>query len=122
MPRVVHFEIAIDNPKRAIQFYTSVFGWKIEKWQGPMEYWLVTTGQAPEPGIDGALLPRGFYPEPTVNTIAVPSVDEYEAKIKAAGGKIVRSKTAIPGVGYFAICQDSEGNTIGIMHDDPTAK
>jgi len=122
MPRVIHFEIAIDDPKRAVHFYTTVFGWKIEKWQGPMDYWLVTTGRDPEPGIDGALLPRGFYPEPTVNTISVPSVDEYSGKIKAAGGKIVRPKMPIPGIGYYAICQDSEGNTFGIMESDPNAK
>ena len=122
MPRVVHFEIAVDNPERAVQFYTKVFGWKVEKWQGPMDYWLVTTGQAPEPGIDGALLPRGSYPEPTVNTISVPSVDEYAAKILAASGKIVQPKMAIPGIGYYAVCKDSEGNTFGIMQDDPTAK
>jgi predicted enzyme related to lactoylglutathione lyase len=122
MPRVVHFEIAVDNPRRAIDFYTKVFGWKIDKWGGPMDYWLVTTGQAPEPGIDGALLPRGEYPDPTVNTISVPSVDEYAAKIQAAGGQIVRPKTAIPGIGYYAVCRDSEGNTFGIMESDPKAK
>jgi predicted enzyme related to lactoylglutathione lyase len=49
MPRVVHFEIAVDNPERAFQFYTNVFG-------------------------------------------------------------------------YYAVCKNSEGNTFGIMQDDPTAK
>jgi uncharacterized protein len=122
MPRVVHFEIAVDNPERAVQFYTKVFGWKVEKWPGPMDYWLVTTGQAPEPGIDGALLPRGSYPEPTVNTISVPSVDEYIVRIQAASGKLVQPKMPIPGIGYYAVCKDSEGNTFGIMQSDPTAK
>ena len=122
MPRVVHFEIAIDKPERAVEFYTKVFGWKVEKWPGPMEYWLVTTGQAPEPGIDGALLPRGMYPAPIVNTISVPSVDEYAAKIQAASGQIVQPKMPIPGIGYYAVCKDSEGNTFGIMQEDPTAK
>jgi predicted enzyme related to lactoylglutathione lyase len=122
MPRVVHFEIAVDNPQRAIDFYTKVFGWKVETWPGPMKYWLATTGQEPEPGIDGALLPRGTYPEPTVITISVPSVDAYAAKIQAASGQIVRPKMAIPGVGYHALCKDSEGNTFGIMESDPKAK
>jgi len=122
MPRVVHFEIAIDKPERAVEFYRKVFGWKVEKWPGPMEYWLVTTGQAPEPGIDGALLPRGMYPAPIVNTISVPSVDEYAAKIQAASGQIVQPKMPIPGIGYYAVCKDSEGNTFGIMQEDPTAK
>jgi predicted enzyme related to lactoylglutathione lyase len=122
MPRVVHFEIEADNPQRAIRFYTSVFSWKIDRWGGPMDYWLVTTGQAPEPGIDGAFKLRGASPAPAVNTISVPSVDEYAAKIQAASGQIVQPKMAIPGVGYFALCQDSEGNPFGIIDSDPTAK
>jgi len=54
MPRPVHFEIPAENPQRAIDFYTKVFGWKFSKWDGPMDYWIISTGQAPEPGIDGA--------------------------------------------------------------------
>ena len=57
MPRVIHFEIHADDPSRAVKFYTEVFGWKIEKWQGPMDYWLVYTGKE-EPGIDGAIMKR----------------------------------------------------------------
>ncbi len=37
MPRVVHFDIDSDDPDRAAGFYTSVFGWKVEKWEGPMD-------------------------------------------------------------------------------------
>ena len=58
MPRVVHFEIQAENPERAARFYTAVFGWTIRKWDGPLEYWLVTTGPADERGIDGGLLIR----------------------------------------------------------------
>lgn len=121
MPRVIHFEIAVDNPQRAIDFYTKIFGWKVEKWQDPVDYWLVTTGQDPEPGIDGAFSVRGVHPEPTVLSISVPSVDEYAAKIQAAAGQIVQPKMAIPGIGYYAVCKDSEGNTFGIVETDPTA-
>ncbi len=44
MPRVIHFEIPASDPERAAAFYKKTFGWKIEKWPGPTEYWLVTTG------------------------------------------------------------------------------
>ena len=44
MARVVHFEIYTDDPEAVRPFYESVFGWKIQKWEGgPMEYWTVTT-------------------------------------------------------------------------------
>jgi len=51
MPKVVHFEITANEPDRALAFYKNVFGWKFEKWDGPQEYWLITTGESNEPGI-----------------------------------------------------------------------
>ena len=75
MPRPVHFEIPADNPERAIEFYSSIFGWKFNKWAGPMEYWLITTGEPAEPGINGGLMRRRDPNQPCVNTITVASVD-----------------------------------------------
>jgi predicted enzyme related to lactoylglutathione lyase len=57
-----------------------------------------------------------------INTTDVPSVDEYIATIEAAGGKVVMPKTAIPGVGHFAYCADTEGIVFGIMQFDPGAQ
>ena len=58
MKRVVHFEISADDPERAADFYRNVFGWEIAKWEGPIDYWLITTGDEKYPGIDGALKDR----------------------------------------------------------------
>ena len=57
MPRPIHFEIHAANPQRAIDFYTKLFGWQFSQW-GTEQYWLVKTGEASEPGIDGGLLLR----------------------------------------------------------------
>ena len=121
MPRVVHFEIATDSPERAVQFYSEVFGWKIQKWGGPEDYWLCTTGDAEQPGIDGALMRRSKPGWTTVNTIEVPSLDDSIARIVEAGGKVVSPKETIPGVGDFAYCQDTEGNAFGILQSDTKA-
>ena len=121
MPRVIHFEIPADNPERAVEFYREVFGWKFQKWEGPTEYWLVTTGPKDQPGINGGLLRRPHPGWGTVNTVDVASVDSATASIEKQGGKIVMPKMAIPGVGYLAYCQDPEGNAFGIMQADPTA-
>ena len=80
MPRVVHFEISADDPDRAIAFYEKVFGWKVQKWEGPMEYWVVSTGVVDEPGIDGAIMRREPNIDNTNNTIDVPDIDEYVEK------------------------------------------
>lgn len=119
MPRVVHFELPADDPARAIGFYRDVFGWEFHKWDGPDEYWLVSTGEGP--GIDGGLARRGEYNPIPVNTLDVPSVDDWSAKVTAAGGQIVLPKMAIPGVGWLAYCKDPEGNTFGIMQADESA-
>ncbi len=121
MPRVVHFEINADDPGRASAFYSNVFGWKIQKWDGPMEYWLVDTGEG-EMGINGGLLKRSCPEATTVNTVDVPSFDEYEKKILAVGGTAVMPKTAIVGMGYMAYFKDTEGNIFGIMEMDESAK
>jgi predicted enzyme related to lactoylglutathione lyase len=122
MSRVIHFEIPSDNPERVSKFYSEVFGWKFQKWAGPMAYWLITTGDNGEPGINGALMRRQHPGASTVNTIGVESVDKFLPAITKSGGKIVAPKMAIPGVGYVAYCQDPEGNVFGVFQDDTTAK
>ena len=114
MPRVVHFEIPAANPARAIAFYREVFGWEIRKYDGAVDYWLATTGKEGTPGIDGAIMPRNAASS-TVNTIEVPSLDEFLARIGEHGGKRVSERTTIPGVGLFCYCQDSEGNLFGLL-------
>ncbi|MEE9190859.1 MAG: VOC family protein [Candidatus Neomarinimicrobiota bacterium] len=122
MARVVHFEIGADDPEKIVNFYRSVFDWTIEKWDGPMEYWLVMTGDTSEPGIDGGIGRRTESWDKIVNTISVESVEEYVKKIESLGGTIIRPKSAIPGVGYLAYCMDPDGNPFGIMQDDQSAE
>jgi predicted enzyme related to lactoylglutathione lyase len=119
MNRVVRFEINADMPERAVKFYSEVFGWKIEKWDGPMDYWLVYTGEGP--GIDGGIARRDSPSRTTVNTISVPSIDEFLSKVEEGGGKVVMQKTALPGIGWFAACQDTEGNAFALMQEDRSA-
>ena len=121
MSRVVHFEIPADDPERAIQFYEKVFNWKIEKWEGPVEYWLITTGPEDQPGIDGGL---GRRDDPAVgveNTIDVKDLDASVAEVEKHGGQVTRPKMAVPGVGWMAYFKDTEGNVFGLMQTDPDA-
>jgi hypothetical protein len=85
-----------------------------------MPYVLVTTGPEGAPGINGGM-PRQPG-QPVINTVDVPSVDEYTAKVEANGGKIAAPKMAIPGVGYVAYCVDTEGNVFGVYTHDPAAR
>ncbi len=121
MPKVIHFEIPAEDPKRAVAFYKGVFGWKFSGYEG-MNYWLAETGEDEEPGIDGAIAEKDAFHPTTINTISVPSFEEAVEKIKAAGGEVLGPKMAVAGVGYMTYCRDTEGNTFGIMQTDPKAK
>jgi uncharacterized protein len=127
MPRVIHFEIVADNPERAMKFYKEVFGWEFNKWDGPQDYWLVKTGEDSQPGINGGLTPKtnqvsGNTGGRITNSIDVPSIDEFSNKISMEGGKVLSPKMPIPGVGYLAICEDTEGISFGIIQYDRNAK
>jgi len=121
MSKVIHFELPADDPKRAIAFYEKVFGWTISKWEGPMDYWLITAGPDDEPGINGAITPR-MMEQVTTNTISVVSVDESVKMIEEAGGRVALPKRVIPGIGYIAYCTDTEGNVFGILQPDMSVK
>ncbi len=89
-----------------------------------MDYWLISTGQEEEPGIDGGLAKKGDSPfeQAVTNTIDVPSVDAAIKKVKANGGAILMPKSAVPGVGWMAYFKDTEGNIFGMMESDESAK
>jgi predicted enzyme related to lactoylglutathione lyase len=119
--RVVHFELPAHDPDRCARFYADAFGWKVEKWGGPTDYWLVTTGEADAPGIDGGIGRREGADDQTTNTIDVADLDAAVAAVAAAGGTVTRPKGAVPGVGWLAYCTDTEGNPFGMMQADESA-
>ena len=127
MPRVVHFEIHAGNPERAIKFYEKLFGWTFQKWEGPMPYWLVTTGPDDERGINGGLMQRqgeidGQAVIAYVCTIGVESIDGSIANAEANGATVVVPKMPVPGVGWLVYCKDTEGNIFGMLQPDENAK
>ena len=122
MNRVIHFELPADNPERAVEFYKKAFGWKIEKWPGPTDYWLVTTGADGQPGINGGILKRHHPGAGTCNTVSVANLEEALASVTRNGGKNAVPRLPIPGVGYLAYCTDTEGNVFGVLQPDSNAK
>jgi predicted enzyme related to lactoylglutathione lyase len=129
MGRVVHFEIHAEDPDRAIRFYTRLLDWKFQKWDGPMEYWMVFTGPAEEPGINGGLMKRmgggpldGAAVNAYVCTAQVADVDASVKQVTDLGGSIALPKMPIPGIGWLAYAKDTEGNIFGMMQNDPAAR
>jgi uncharacterized protein len=118
MGRIVHLEITADDVARARKFY-EVFGWNITDAGMPgAEYWLAKTGDGGL-GIDGAIMPRSYKPQPVIHWIGVDNLDDMIEKVKAAGGKIIGEKQTVPGIGDTIYGTDTEGNTFGMIQALP---
>ena len=128
---IVHFEIPADQPERAAKFYRELFGWDIKKFEGSaaggIEYWMVRTvptdeqGMPLRPGVNGGLMRRMYQGQPPVNYIAVEDVDEFVKKAGRLGAKVLMEKSPVPGMGWFAQLNDTEGNVLAIWQHDPHA-
>lgn len=129
MPTIVYFEIPSDNIENSRKFYGELFGWNMEKWTGAesmpegMEYWTVTTiDDKGNKAIGGGLMKRqNPHQQGITNYIDVSSVDEYASEVERLGGKVMVPKTPVKGMGYFAVCLDTENNKFGIWETNSEA-
>lgn len=118
--RVVHFEIPSDNPEVSMRFFTEAFGWTFERF-GTEDYWMTSTGNEHEPGINGGLMKKKDPRQPVVNSIEVENLETAITKITKAGGNMVVDKMPIPGVGWIAYFMDPDKNIHGIYQNDSSA-
>lgn len=119
MSRVIHFEVPTNDSAASVKFYENVLGWKITRWEGPMEYFLVDTGDPSQPGINGGLGGAANELKGTVNTVGVEDIDAVLKKVAEYGGQIVMPRDEIPGVGLLAYVREPGGAVIGIIQSFP---
>jgi predicted enzyme related to lactoylglutathione lyase len=120
---VVHFEIPADDVERAQAFYRNAFGWKINS-VPEMNYTLVMTtavdenGRPTDPGaINGGMTARAEPINVPVITIEVDDVDQALRRIGELGGRTVRGKQEVGGMGFAAYFSDTEGNVVGLWQN-----
>ena len=111
--QLVHFEIPAQDGERAMNFWKSLFGWKFQAWEGPVEYHMLDGN---EPG--GALYPdpEGAGSGPIVY-FGTSDIDASIAKARELGGS-AEDKQPIPTIGWFARCVDTEGNPFSLFQPD----
>lgn len=118
------FALHVDDVDAARAFYAAVFGWDFEPW-GPPGFYLIHTGDAAAPGIQGLLHARqeplaGTGLRGVEPTFAVADVDAVAAAVTAHGGRITFGPGAIPTVGTLIRFLDPSGNDLGAMaYDTP---
>jgi predicted enzyme related to lactoylglutathione lyase len=116
MPRITHIELNADMPDKLGKFYSSVFGWMMQKKQtGTEDYWFLFSGPSGNPGINAGMKKRMGKGLHWIPTIHVDSLDEALEKVTSNGGKITHPKRGITATGYLAYCEDPEGNLFGLL-------
>lgn len=119
---IVWFQIAAENMERAKAFYSNLFGWNINPFRGMDDYQQIERGGADGFPNGGLAKRNNDKNHPIITYFAVESVDGSVAKIEQLGGKILERKTAVPQMGYFAVCEDTEKNAFGIWELDNNAE
>jgi predicted enzyme related to lactoylglutathione lyase len=127
MQTIVYFQIPADDIERSKEFYNQLFGWKIDKSPESntpegMENWTVTTDDKGNKALAGGMSKRAMPQQQITNFIDVKSIDEYSSKSEKLGGKVVVPKTVVPGMGYYAVCVDTENNSFGIFESNENAR
>jgi predicted enzyme related to lactoylglutathione lyase len=127
---VAHFEIYAKDPDKLQDFYTKLFDWTVEQASG-MDYRFIKTVQTDANGmptqtggINGGMLtrPSGFDADAWVNYVNVESVDKAVERAQALGARLTRGRMPVPGMGWFAMLIDPQGNHFAVWQSDPNAK
>jgi predicted enzyme related to lactoylglutathione lyase len=125
MNPVIHFEMPAEDRNRMAEFYTQVFGWRMQMLGPEMGNYVLAkttdtddTGRPKKPGV----INGGFFPKtndrpdqyPSV-VIAVDDIREHMTKVKQAGGEPLGEPMEIPGVGLYLSFRDTEGNRVAML-------
>jgi predicted enzyme related to lactoylglutathione lyase len=115
--KIVHLEIPAGETSRAREFYGELFGWQFQSVEGPTEYHMTRIDET-----SGAAV---YVPNPANRrgSRAYFDVDDIQAgttRVKDLGGE-AEEPLPVPGMGWFVVCKDTEGNEFGLWQSDPEA-
>ena len=106
--KFVWHEQVSDDPKRAQDFYTQLFGWGTEVFEaGEMDYTMISSGGQTHGGFGKAM--EGAPPPHWLSHVRVENVDETIEKAQSAGGKLAAGPLEMGEVGRMAIIGDPQG-------------
>lgn len=109
---ITHIDIPVSDLKKAADFYSGLFGWKIAEIEGFEGY---PMWSAPNGVSGGGLAPRGEGFTQPRSYVEVDSIDETVAKTRAAGGTVAMAKANITETSWWAVIVDPDGNHIGLF-------
>jgi len=114
--KLVHVEIGATDADRAQGFWSGVFGWEVGPPMSPeMDYRMFQTAED-----QGGAISAGDAPGHLRVYFDTDDIDATIGKVKEQGGQ-AEDKTPVPGYGWFAACQDTEGNAFSLWQSDQSA-
>ena len=117
MPKNViqHHEWNTRDPKRLQSFYGRIFDWK---------FFEAMPGYTMIDGIGGFFhIPADMDLDPgVVNYVNVDDLEAKEKLIRAAGGKVYKSKQEVPEMGWFTMFADPDGNLMAMWQAMPKSR
>ncbi|MBL1405462.1 MAG: VOC family protein [Rhizobiales bacterium] len=119
MNAVAWFDIFVEDLERAVVFYETVLGQKLEEISDPTGESKMMSFPADMTayGAAGALT-KSAHGRPGVGgTILYFSAENCaveEARVADAGGQVIRPKFSIEDFGFVTLCIDTEGNMVGL--------
>ena len=117
---ISHIEFPADDTARARRFYSELFGWEFQEMEGYGGYFMFSSGSIEQSG--GAVGQRGQATGDKVRVyITCDSIDDVLARVPELGGSVTTPRTEIPGQGWYAVINDSEGSEIGLYENLPSA-
>jgi predicted enzyme related to lactoylglutathione lyase len=113
---VVHVELPAGDTARSRQFWGGLFGWQWQDMEGPFEYHMTQindqSGAAVFPADGDARGLRAYFD--------VDDIDAGIIRVNELGGH-ADEKQPVPGMGWFAMAKDTEGNHFGLWQTDSSA-
>ena len=115
--KFVWHEQVSDDPKRAQDFYTQLFGWDTEVFKpGEVDYTMISSGGQSHGGFGKAM--EGAPPPHWLSHVRVDRLEDTIEKAKSAGGKLVAGPFEMEDVGRMAIIGDPQGAYIAIYEPE----
>ena len=114
--QIVHFEIPAGDTGRSREFWSSLFGWQFQSVEGPVEYHM--TQLSDQQG--GGVYPAEGEERGLRVYFDVDDIKAGAARVAELGG-VAGDPDPVPGMGWYAVCKDTEGNEFRIWQSDPEA-
>jgi uncharacterized protein len=108
-------ELNTTDSRKAMEFYTKLFGWDTKTNEGPMKYTEWINNGMPIGGMMEITPEMGPVPPNWLPYIAVQDCDATAEKAKSLGANFFLPPTDIPDVGRFAVIQDPQGAVFAIV-------